>query len=364
MHKLFSSILWGMFLFSISLVHTQSDEDNPKDTGRPTSSESTSGTGLSQGEEDKKTKDSKENEDREDRMPSDFILKSPPPEESGLMEHSSQVDQTGIMAGQTKKSGVMKTAYPSEYCTKLLQTLNVLKTQRNNLISRISRLKITCSKTPANTRAACNQSITLLYTSLRKIDIEIQKLTKLKKELCKKTSKYINPPHTTKPGLQGGSKDASGISQEGLSLIGRFEGSVTDSRGRHVLYKDPVGVWTIGYGHAIWTEAEREKYKNGITEAEALALFKKDIARFETAVRDGLKVKVNQAQFDALVSLAYNIGPYGLKNSTLLKLINQGADISEIEKAWKVWNKGDGKVLQGLVNRRNKEWILYSTGKY
>lgn len=160
----------------------------------------------------------------------------------------------------------------------------------------------------------------------------------------------------------------SSSSEKGAELIAKFEGSVRNSEGKHIIYYDQGGLPTIGYGHLITDPVEKAEYRNGITEFQALALFKGDIERFENGVRNGLTVKVNQAQFDALVSLAYNIGLGAFSNSELLRLINARADISEIGAEWRSWNKvtigGVKQVSQGLKNRRELEWRLYSTGKY
>jgi cell wall-associated NlpC family hydrolase len=102
MRKFIYLIISGIFLFTIPLVHTESDtgsdKNNPKP--RPIATESTSGPGLSEAEEDKKTKDSKENEDREDWMPSDFIIKRPPPKVSEISRGISQGIQSRIKRGE------------------------------------------------------------------------------------------------------------------------------------------------------------------------------------------------------------------------------------------------------------------------
>jgi len=195
-----------------------------------------------------------------------------------------------------------------------------------------------------------------------KIDKKLVPQTNYSKPVYKRNKgNFTSIKH--KPAQEGGAS-ATRVSDKGLSFIAGWEGSVRDSSGKHILYRDAVGVWTIGYGHAVFSKAERQKYLNGLTESEALTLFRQDIKRFEDGVRESLKVPVNQAQFDALVSLAYNIGIYAFKNSTVLRLINEGAPMSEIEEAWKRWVYGGGRVLPGLVNRRNAEWKLFSTGKY
>ena len=81
---------------------------------------------------------------------------------------------------------------------------------------------------------------------------------------------------------------------------------------------------------------------------------KEHLKRFEKTVNDLVKVPLTQNQFDALVSLTYNIGTGAFEKSTLLKKLNTG-DYQGAADQFTVWNKGGGKVLQGLVNRRAKE---------
>lgn len=128
-------------------------------------------------------------------------------------------------------------------------------------------------------------------------------------------------------------------------------------------------VWTvgatIGYGHLI-KKAEWSTYKDGITEPVANTLFQLDISPFITNVRDAITVKLRQNEFDALVILAFNIGPV-IKGSSVVKLINNPnakTSYKNLEAAWKAWNKSQGKVMKGLVNRRQCEWKIYSENIY
>ncbi len=76
-------------------------------------------------------------------------------------------------------------------------------------------------------------------------------------------------------------------------------------------------------------------------------------------------INLNQTQFDALVMLCFNIGIDGFKNSSVVKIINgEQASYKTLEDAWKAWNKSQGNVMQGLNNRRNAEYKLYSQGIY
>lgn len=142
------------------------------------------------------------------------------------------------------------------------------------------------------------------------------------------------------------------VSQRGVDLIKTFEGLELTS------YQCQAGVWTIGYGSTGPDIGPRMR----ITEAQAENLLRKDIAAFETVVSDSLSVRVNQNEFDALVSFAFNVGPTAFRNSTLRKLLNDGADRTVVAAEFLRWVKvGQGKVSEGLKNRRQKERELFLT---
>ncbi|MEM5591944.1 glycoside hydrolase family protein [Niallia circulans] len=140
------------------------------------------------------------------------------------------------------------------------------------------------------------------------------------------------------------------LSNTGLSLIKSFEGV------RLTAYKavPTEEHWTIGYGHY----GPDVKQNMRITQDQADEYFRKDVARFEKAVNDNVKVPLNQNQFDALVSFTYNCGAGALQRSDLLKLLNQGK-YKEAADQFDLWNKSSGKVLNGLVKRRAKEKELF-----
>ncbi len=140
------------------------------------------------------------------------------------------------------------------------------------------------------------------------------------------------------------------LSNTGLSLIKSFEGV------RLTAYKavPTEEHWTIGYGHY----GPDIKQNMRITQDQADEYFRKDVARFEKAVNDNVKVPLNQNQFDALVSFTYNVGAGALQRSTLLELLNQGK-YEAAANQFDVWNKSSGKVLAGLVKRRAKEKELF-----
>ncbi len=165
------------------------------------------------------------------------------------------------------------------------------------------------------------------------------------------------------------------MSDKGIEWLKRLEGLVKVN-GKHVIYDDAIGKpmpnvahlpagATIGYGHLIKTG---ENFSKGLTEQQATALLKSDIAVAEHAVQDNVTAQLSQNQYDALVSLAYNIGTSSFKNSTVVKYINNpdfhSSVYPDLESAWKAWNRTQGKVSNGLINRRQNEWNLYNAGTY
>ena len=116
---------------------------------------------------------------------------------------------------------------------------------------------------------------------------------------------------------------------------------------------------TIGYGHTGTINGRPLNISDKITTSEADKLFKNDLLSYERTVNESVKVPINQNQFDALVSLSYNIGPNAFKNSTLLKLLNKG-DFTGTQKQFYRWNKVGGKDSLGLTRRRAKEADLFN----
>ena len=139
------------------------------------------------------------------------------------------------------------------------------------------------------------------------------------------------------------------LSLEGLKLIKEFEGL------RLHAYRCSANVLTIGYGHTgSWIQEDSE-----ITEIEAEELLKKDCQVFVDGVNRLVKVQINQNQFDALVSFAFNLGLGALSGSTLLKLLNDRCDRTIVAAEFQKWCKADGKVLEGLLRRRKAEAALF-----
>ena len=141
------------------------------------------------------------------------------------------------------------------------------------------------------------------------------------------------------------------ISQEGKDLIIKFEGIRLNA------YKCSAGVPTIGIGNTYYPNGDKVKMGDTITLEQAKNLFDDLIVRYERIVESKLKVDVKQNEFDALVSHTYNTGG----STTLFKLVNMEADKDKI-KDWFLtkYITANGKVLQGLKNRRLKEWELYN----
>ena len=137
------------------------------------------------------------------------------------------------------------------------------------------------------------------------------------------------------------------ISQEGLALIKKFEGLELHA------YKCAAGVWTIGYGH---TKDVSEGMQITYTEAEQMLV--EELAEYEKAVLDAVTISLDQCMFDALVSWTYNLGPTNLNSSTLLKVLNSG-EYADVPAQLKRWNKAGGKVLDGLIRRREAEALLF-----
>ena len=144
------------------------------------------------------------------------------------------------------------------------------------------------------------------------------------------------------------------LSTRGLELIQSFEGYHTAlPDGSCVAYLCPARVPTIGWGCT-------EGVRLGMhwTRAEADAAFLRELSKFERAVDRLVTVDLNQNEFDALVSFAYNCGEGALSKSTILKKLNKD-DRAGAAQAFHAWNKGGGRVLPGLVRRRREESQLF-----
>lgn len=168
------------------------------------------------------------------------------------------------------------------------------------------------------------------------------------------------------------------ISELGIEALAKWEGNkmIDDV---HYPYDDTNGQFieewnkhaTIGYGHLIKNNTEFKKFINGITDEEAVHIFRNDVNSFAEEVDSLITSEIDQHQFDACVIFAYNIGKTGFSNSSAIKLINNPnavTNYSSLETAWKAWNKqtidGRKQIVNGLINRREKEWKLFEDGSY
>jgi len=144
------------------------------------------------------------------------------------------------------------------------------------------------------------------------------------------------------------------ISQRGLNLIYEFEGKLKKlADGRYEAYRCPANVWTIYAGCTVGVKPGMV-----VTEEQGEQMFRAELARFERCVTLACTREPNQNQFDAFVSLAYNIGEAGFRRSSVLKYFNAGKD-EKAAAAFALWNKGGGRVLRGLVRRRTAEAGLF-----
>lgn len=142
------------------------------------------------------------------------------------------------------------------------------------------------------------------------------------------------------------------INPEGIAFIKQWEGLRLDA------YKCSAGEWTIGYGH---TATAKEGMK--ITQTEAERLLYQDLSLYETAVTRAVTAQLSDNQFAALVSWSYNVGITAMRNSSLIRKLNQG-DYGSVPGELARWNKVKGKVNRGLSNRRAAEAGLWARGSF
>lgn len=136
-------------------------------------------------------------------------------------------------------------------------------------------------------------------------------------------------------------------SNEGYKLVRDHEGL------RLVAYQDPVGIWTIGYGHT-------KNVTSGmfITKEVAHSLLLADCQEAEGCIHRNVRVPLHQSQFDALVSFIYNLGCGAFRGSTLLKFLNDGNYLAAADQ-FPRWKFAGGRELAGLVRRRALEQGLF-----
>lgn len=141
-------------------------------------------------------------------------------------------------------------------------------------------------------------------------------------------------------------------SQRGIEFIKNEEGCKLRA------YRCPAGVLTIGVGHTSAAGTPQVEENMVITEREAEAILASDLRKFEADILRLVEAPLTQSQFDALVSFVFNIGTAAFARSTLLRKLNKG-DYAVAAAEFPRWNKSNGKVLRGLVNRRAKEAALF-----
>lgn len=149
------------------------------------------------------------------------------------------------------------------------------------------------------------------------------------------------------------------VYQKGLDMTASFEGF------RSKLYADAAGHCTIGYGHLLkrgaCTEELTKTYAKGLTRAQGQELLKKDMNRAEIAVQLAATVNLTDGQFAAVCDFAFNCGTGALRKSGIVTLLNQGK-LEQAAAKMKLYVKAGGRVLNGLVKRREAEVALLMEG--
>lgn len=136
------------------------------------------------------------------------------------------------------------------------------------------------------------------------------------------------------------------------AMLKKFEGCKLKA------YRCPAGILTIGYGHTSAAGEPEVKEGMTITQEQALEILHRDLGKYEKGVKDLLKIELTQNQFDVLVDFAYNAGVGALAKSGLLRAVNAG-NFDAVPDELMKWTKGGGKVLPGLVKRRQAEAVWW-----
>ena len=153
------------------------------------------------------------------------------------------------------------------------------------------------------------------------------------------------------------------MSPKGLELLKEWEGY------RKHIYNDAAGLPTIGVGHLLTRDELRSgkiligdeyvRYSAGLSDQQVLDLLHGDVQKFEDTVNNYVQVPLNQDQFDALVSFAFNVGGGAFRNSTLLKVLNSG-NYDGVPDQFMRWSYSGGRQLPGLLSRRRHEISLWN----
>jgi len=140
------------------------------------------------------------------------------------------------------------------------------------------------------------------------------------------------------------------ISDEGIEVLIEREGCELDA------YQDSVGVWTIGVGHTAAAGDPKPVPGMTITEDEASEILDRDLDQYEDCVNECIDLPMTQFQFDAFVSICFNIGTGGFSGSTFVKKFNAG-DIEGAGDAILMWNKPPE-----IIPRRQGEFVQFWGG--
>ena len=134
-------------------------------------------------------------------------------------------------------------------------------------------------------------------------------------------------------------------SPEGLAFIKRYQGLSLEK------YVDEQGLWVIGYGHLI---RDHDHYEGPISLEQAECLFQQDVAHYQQLLGQCINVSLNQPQFDALISLAFSLGPEGIQHSAIVQAINH----NDFNSALAEWLR-EGKKQTSLAIQRQAEAALF-----
>jgi len=142
------------------------------------------------------------------------------------------------------------------------------------------------------------------------------------------------------------------VNDKGFALICEFEGCRTEA------YQDPVGVWTIGFGHTSAAGPPCVGPGVTVTRAEATGILMRDLETFSAGVKSAITAPLNDNQFSALVSFAFNVGLGNFRSSSVLRSVN-ACRFDRVPADLALWVKAGGKVLPGLIRRRAAEAALF-----
>jgi type VI secretion system secreted protein VgrG len=198
-----------------------------------------------------------------------------------------------------------------------------------------------------------------LRSKEQELEMQQQELQRQREEFSRTAPLFTEQEQVIEPGgtvTATFDRAANSISNNGLQFIARWESFVPTP------YNDAGNHAAIGYGHLLHrgpvTEADRRQFPNGMTRERGWELLRADAAIAENAVTDNVDVLLNQNQFDALTSFAYNVGAEAFANSTLLRELNAG-NYDAVPGQMNRWVNSEGRRVQGLVNRRAAEGELF-----